>query len=114
MGQEFILLLSKYSQRVFQVTGVVPNAKGQCDRGQTGTDQGIDQSVLMRFTLRPGEIIKQQINKITSENNEHYKENNTCSWYLGASLRAQLVKNPPAVQATLVRFLGWGDPLEKR
>ena len=26
---------------------------------------------------------------------------------------AQLVKNPPAMQETWVRFLGWGDPLEK-
>ena len=25
----------------------------------------------------------------------------------------QLVKNPPAMQETLVRFLGWEDPLEK-
>ena len=31
----------------------------------------------------------------------------------GASLVAQLVKNPPAMQETLVRFLGWEDPLEK-
>ena len=30
-----------------------------------------------------------------------------------ASLIAQLVKNPPAVQETLVRFLGQGEPLEK-
>ena len=30
-----------------------------------------------------------------------------------ASLVAQLVKNPPATQETLVRFLGWEDPLEK-
>ena len=30
-----------------------------------------------------------------------------------ASLRAQLVKNPPAMQETPVRFLGWEDPLEK-
>ena len=30
-----------------------------------------------------------------------------------ASLRAQLVKNLPAMQETLVRFLGWEDPLEK-
>ena len=30
-----------------------------------------------------------------------------------ASLLAQLVKNPPAMQETLVRFLGWEDPLEK-
>ena len=30
-----------------------------------------------------------------------------------ATLTAQLVKNLPAVQKTLVRFLGWKDPLEK-
>ena len=28
-----------------------------------------------------------------------------------ASLIAQLVKNPPAMQETLVRFLDWEDPL---
>ena len=32
------------------------------------------------------------------------------SW---ASLGAQSVKNPPAVQETLVRFLGWEDLLKK-
>ena len=31
----------------------------------------------------------------------------------GASLVAQLVKNPPAMQETLVRFLGWEDPPKK-
>ena len=30
-----------------------------------------------------------------------------------ASLVAQLVKNPPAMQETRVRFLGGKDPLEK-
>ena len=30
-----------------------------------------------------------------------------------ASLVAQLVKNPPAMQETWVPFLGWEDPLEK-
>ena len=30
-----------------------------------------------------------------------------------ASLIAQLVKNLPAVQETLLQFLGWGDSLEK-
>ena len=30
-----------------------------------------------------------------------------------ASLVAQLVKNTPAMQETLVRSLGWEDPLEK-
>ena len=33
-----------------------------------------------------------------------------CTW---ASLVAQTVKNPPAVQKTWVRALGWEDPLEK-
>ena len=32
-----------------------------------------------------------------------------CPW---ASLVAQLVKNPSAMQETLVQFLGWEDPLE--
>ena len=30
-----------------------------------------------------------------------------------ATLVAQLVKKSPAMQQTLVRFLGWEDPLEK-
>ena len=33
--------------------------------------------------------------------------------YSWASLVAQLTKNPPAMQETLVRFLGWEDTLEK-
>ena len=40
-----------------------------------------------------------------------YPEVAFCEW---ASLTAQLIKNPPAVQETPVRFLGWEDPLEKR
>ena len=32
---------------------------------------------------------------------------------LGASLVAQLLKNLPAMQETLVQFLGQKDPLEK-
>ena len=30
-----------------------------------------------------------------------------------ASLIAQMVKNPPVMQETLVQSLGWEDPLEK-
>ena len=37
----------------------------------------------------------------------------THSSILGASLVAQLVKNPPAMWETWVRFLGWKDLLEK-
>ena len=33
--------------------------------------------------------------------------------YSWASLVAQLVKNPPALQETWIRSLGWEDPLEK-
>ena len=38
--------------------------------------------------------------------NEEYEK-------VGASLVAQLVKNPPAMQKTWVQSLGWEDPLEK-
>ena len=38
-----------------------------------------------------------------------------CSQFtITASLVAQLVKNPPAMQETPVQLLGWEDPLEKR
>ena len=33
--------------------------------------------------------------------------------YSWASLVAQLVKNPPAMWESWVRYLGWEDPLEK-
>ena len=33
--------------------------------------------------------------------------------FFWASLLTQLVKKPPAMQETAVRFLGWEDPLEK-
>ena len=36
-----------------------------------------------------------------------------CSENDGASLVAQVVKNPPAVWESWVRSLGWEDPLEK-
>jgi len=32
---------------------------------------------------------------------------------LGASLVAQMVKNPPAMRETWGQFLGWEDPLEE-
>ena len=36
-----------------------------------------------------------------------------CHLWLWASLVAQLVRNPPAMQETPVGFLGWEDSLEK-
>ena len=37
----------------------------------------------------------------------------TLEWVAGASLEAQLVKNPPATRETWVQPLGWEDPLEE-
>ena len=37
----------------------------------------------------------------------------TSSKFEWASLVAQLIKNLPATQETLVQFLGWEDPLEE-
>ena len=34
-------------------------------------------------------------------------------FFIGASLVAQMVKNPPAIQETWVQFLGQEDPLKK-
>ena len=36
-----------------------------------------------------------------------------CKMYTVASLEAQMVRNPPAMQETWIRSLGWEDPLEK-
>ena len=38
---------------------------------------------------------------------------NHLTHFNSASLMAQLVKNPPAMQETRVRSLGWEDPLEE-
>ena len=40
-------------------------------------------------------------------------DQNMVTLYLWASLKAQLVKNPSAMQETPVPFLGWEDPLEE-
>ena len=51
-------------------------------------------------------------------NNNNNKNKNShfsnCSFFNGASLVAQLVKNPLAIQETPVQFLGWEEPLGKR
>ena len=41
------------------------------------------------------------------------KTNTSSRIYPRASLVVQLVKNPPAMQETWARSLGWEDPLEK-
>ena len=51
-----------------------------------------------------------------SQNHCRIKENNVYKVFnrvSGTSLIPQLVNNPPAMQQTLVRFLGQEDPLEK-
>ena len=52
----------------------------------------------------------------TTDSNTQFKKKGMYYKVLGtgwASLIAQLVKNPPAMQETPVRFLGGEDPLEK-
>ena len=54
----------------------------------------------------------------TSSNIPAFKKNSTVIFrvmhvHYRAFLVAQLVKNPPAMRETLVRSLGWEDPLEK-
>ena len=44
---------------------------------------------------------------------DYYEISITLRVQTGPSLVAQLVKNPPAVEETWVRSLGWEDPLEK-
>ena len=52
--------------------------------------------------------------KMSLPSNCHFKEKtDTYTIQEGAPLIAQLVKNLPAMQETLVQFLGQEDPLEK-
>ena len=51
--------------------------------------------------------------KILPKINLHILPNSSVYGCLRASLIAQLVKNPPAMQETPVWFLGQEDPLEK-
>ena len=44
---------------------------------------------------------------------ESLRRNGVALIFNRASLVAQLVKNPPAMQETWVQSLGWKDPLEK-
>ena len=46
-------------------------------------------------------------------NQEEIENTNRPITSFGASLVAQLVKNPPIMQETPVQFLGWEDSLEK-
>ena len=46
-------------------------------------------------------------------NQEEIENTNRPITSFGASLVAQLVKNPPIMQETPVQFLGWEDLLEK-
>ena len=58
------------------------------------------------------EEIKQEIkNYLETNENKNTKIQNL--WDAVKTVIAQLVKNSPAMQETLVRFLGWEDLLEK-
>ena len=65
---------------------VAQTVESTCDAGDPGSIPGLGRS--------PGE------------------ENGYLLQYSLASLVAQMVKNPPTMGETWVRFLDWGDPLE--
>ena len=60
-----------------------------------------------------GSRVSQWISSWSPETEEEKKIIIPSHVMVGASLIALLVKNPPAMQETLVRFLGQEDPLEK-
>ena len=61
----------------------------------------------------PGDLTNPGIKSISLANPGLAGRFFTTNAITGASLVAQLVKNPPAMQETLVQFLGQEDPLEK-
>ena len=61
--------------------------------------------------IKPGERVEKREPSYTTAWCSHYGKGYGNS--LGCLLVAQLVKNPPALQETLVRFLGQEDPPEK-
>ena len=83
--------ISVIFKRVFRIYLVFPDSsvgkESTCNAGDPGSIPGLERSA--------GEGIGYPLQ------------------YSSASLVAQLVKNPPAMQETLVRFLDWKDLLEK-
>ena len=47
------------------------------------------------------------------EHNRTIRDLEQATFHFGASLVAQMVKLPPAMQETRVQSLGWDDPLKK-
>ena len=88
----FISLLKRqaetnYKRQIFGFPDSSVGKESPCNAGDPGSISGLGRS--------PGEGIGYPLE---------------FSW---ASLVAQLVKNPPPMQETWVRSLGWEDPLEK-
>ena len=70
--------------------------------------QGQQEPEQMLFLFSPWQVcsvLSQQM-ALGNDTTHHVKKN----WDF---LKAQLAKNPPAMQETLVQFLSWEDPLEK-
>ena len=65
------------------------------------------------YGILQARILEWGVIAFSSISNETAKVNRKVSLLLRASLIAQLVKNPPEMQETLVQFLGREDPLKK-
>ena len=73
-----------------------------------GMQDLISQTGIKTLPSGSGSMDGQGIPKTT-----RFKQNYFNVLLTGASLVAQLVKNPPTMQENPVQFLGWEDPLEK-
>ena len=72
--------------------------------------------VSLHTSLHHGQCTQALLSRLVCQHQVEFDGNNKTSVllpYSGASLVAQLVKNLPAMQKTLARFLGQEDPLEK-
>ena len=90
----------------------------QCGATQDGRVM-VERSDRMRFTGEGNgkqlqySCLENPMNSMKNMTKGCVCEDNVFPIYSLISLPAQLVKNPPSMQETLVRFLGWEDPLEK-
>ena len=81
---------------------------GDPGAGSSFTEKFILEKSAWTLTCGP----EQTLHLLTVQCDCHLLATGEISLYCCSSL-AQLVKNPPAMQETLVRFLGQEDPLEK-
>ena len=77
-----------------------PNIRLLCNPSKLNNSDSVNMGGVQEFLTNPQETLGQGITRHSF-------------WVTLASLVAQTVKNPPAMQEPQIRSLGWEDPLEK-